>query len=890
MKNNYKKLALSLAVTIMSAPISTAYAEVISLEDKEIIKEDISENTTFEEKIISISESTKNKEAKVADLISLGKKVLISELKDEEKDILYQMISKEILDISNDYLYFVIMSDSENKINLKELNLFIDVLESVFNKNYVEINLNERFFINTQKELDIDKTLDKIRSIADNESNKKEISKDLLIKLNKKHINYIDEISYDFISNEIDKIKESVNEENTDEITKEITEINMLINESLMKESHRKNLLNKTSKLSEYVEKHAEGNIEEPSKPEEPGQIEEEDKSEEGDGENNEEQNETEKPINKEDLSKYIGQAKETSKKEGSIETLKEIQNIIEAVNKSQFTDEEKTHTKNVIQKYYLELAKKYYKYDESKNKTIKNSINEINSIKNNINEDSYIYDSNKDQMLEELNKIAEKEVEKYINKIENEVKNKKHNKAKDDIGEAKDIIEELKIEKEIKENSNKRLNKILRENERFNNEKDKEDKNNNKDKDKDDEKKDYRDLDNNIINFKNFYNVITVEYKDEIDLIHEFKDALKEEYGSRDYDDVDFKTRIDVNKDNIATFNKKGLIEIKARYQGSRKRDDIYLYSYVKEKRKEYSGIRDINLDKEKKIKDDEIYLLDYLEIDYKDKDYKKEAKDNKHEFLFISNENENSRMVSPINEKVKLEKNKKNELVILDVLEDEKYEISIELDKDIDKEDDKSNESNNQVNTNNEKTNNDVIQDVDINFTDIKDDYWAKNHIYKMVQKDIVKGYPDETFKPNNKVTIKEFLTMYGRALNHKNNVMPKNEETPTQFISNEWGADEVNSVLSRINKDKLGKIDTSNINRVATREEIAFIIANTLELNSVGVNSDLVDIKDSKYFQEINVLKEELIIDGYPDNTFKPLENISRAEATKIIDNIL
>lgn len=50
---------------------------------------------------------------------------------------------------------------------------------------------------------------------------------------------------------------------------------------------------------------------------------------------------------------------------------------------------------------------------------------------------------------------------------------------------------------------------------------------------------------------------------------------------------------------------------------------------------------------------------------------------------------------------------------------------------------------------------------------FKDLSKDFWAKDEISYLVEHEVIKGYPDGTFKPNQKVTRAQFSAFVARAL---------------------------------------------------------------------------------------------------------------------------
>lgn len=63
---------------------------------------------------------------------------------------------------------------------------------------------------------------------------------------------------------------------------------------------------------------------------------------------------------------------------------------------------------------------------------------------------------------------------------------------------------------------------------------------------------------------------------------------------------------------------------------------------------------------------------------------------------------------------------------------------------------------------------------------FHDIRG-HWAKDEINTLIRRSIINGYTDKTFKPDNKITRAEFLTLLSRVYNWK---LPSNTNNITQF----------------------------------------------------------------------------------------------------------
>ena len=147
-------------------------------------------------------------------------------------------------------------------------------------------------------------------------------------------------------------------------------------------------------------------------------------------------------------------------------------------------------------------------------------------------------------------------------------------------------------------------------------------------------------------------------------------------------------------------------------------------------------------------------------------------------------------------------------------------------------------------------------------------------------------IKGYPDGTVRPNGNITRAEVATIFAR-LTQKN--------TLAQFIAqysdvkvNDWFAD---SVMKLSSKGILtGYPDgTFKPNRNITRAEFANIVSKYIK-NPKDANETFVDVPMNHWAKNaIAMVKAEGWITGYPDGTFRPDAPITRAEAVSIVNRM-
>ena len=75
----------------------------------------------------------------------------------------------------------------------------------------------------------------------------------------------------------------------------------------------------------------------------------------------------------------------------------------------------------------------------------------------------------------------------------------------------------------------------------------------------------------------------------------------------------------------------------------------------------------------------------------------------------------------------------------------------------------------------------------------------------------------------------------------------------------------------------------------NQAITRAQAAKILAGILKLDTKSANATFTDVPISyEHYGAIAALSERKIINGYPDGTFKPSEPITRAQMAKILTN--
>ena len=166
-------------------------------------------------------------------------------------------------------------------------------------------------------------------------------------------------------------------------------------------------------------------------------------------------------------------------------------------------------------------------------------------------------------------------------------------------------------------------------------------------------------------------------------------------------------------------------------------------------------------------------------------------------------------------------------------------------------------------------------------VTLTDI-DEHWAEGNIRELIAAGAIAGYPDYTFRPNNNITRGEFVAILVKAFNLEGPTGKVFADTAEHWAKEYISIAASNEVVTGYDETTFGSND------LITREQMAVMVtrAAKLDLQTGEMNfSDAVDIAPWAVSAVFTAVRQG-IITGYPDNTFKPKENATRAEAATVI----
>lgn len=178
-------------------------------------------------------------------------------------------------------------------------------------------------------------------------------------------------------------------------------------------------------------------------------------------------------------------------------------------------------------------------------------------------------------------------------------------------------------------------------------------------------------------------------------------------------------------------------------------------------------------------------------------------------------------------------------------------------------------------------------VAPQVKTEFKDCSESFWAYSYICDLQEKNIISGYADGNFYPSNKVTREEFVKMIILSVG----LFDSASECDFVDVSkNDW---HYRYVASAVNSGIINGIDVQSFGtgKYITRENMAVIAARILSRfnKAATVHSnqftDQADISDYAV-ESVNMLAGMQILSGFEDGSIRPKENLTRAEAAKII----
>lgn len=177
---------------------------------------------------------------------------------------------------------------------------------------------------------------------------------------------------------------------------------------------------------------------------------------------------------------------------------------------------------------------------------------------------------------------------------------------------------------------------------------------------------------------------------------------------------------------------------------------------------------------------------------------------------------------------------------------------------------------------------------------FKDITYD-WSFESVHALAAREMINGYTDGTFKPNNNITRAEFAIIMVRLFDinidlYKNVNPTFSDVDKTSFSFPYIEAAYDNNIMVGFNSKEFGP------NQFISRQEIAKVLYNVMVKKNIEVNTIYTgDFKDYSSVGDwaktaITGAINSGIMNGYTDHTLKPNNNATRAESCKLIFSMI
>ena len=174
---------------------------------------------------------------------------------------------------------------------------------------------------------------------------------------------------------------------------------------------------------------------------------------------------------------------------------------------------------------------------------------------------------------------------------------------------------------------------------------------------------------------------------------------------------------------------------------------------------------------------------------------------------------------------------------------------------------------------------------------FSDVPTSFWAFNYIAEMAERNVLSGYPDGKFYPNNNVTRAEFAKIMTAAagLDISNTGYSSYEDVDYT----DWCSPYIEAARYYLSGYVSNGKSYYMPNNNALREDIAVALVKLKGYDTTGFDLSLLQTMFSDWKSistgaqpYVAVAVEQELISGYDDGTFKGQQGITRAEAATLL----
>lgn len=184
-------------------------------------------------------------------------------------------------------------------------------------------------------------------------------------------------------------------------------------------------------------------------------------------------------------------------------------------------------------------------------------------------------------------------------------------------------------------------------------------------------------------------------------------------------------------------------------------------------------------------------------------------------------------------------------------------------------------------------------------LKFKDMDDAPWAEGYILKMQSKRVFQGFQDGTFRPNKPVTRVEAIVTAVRLMGLEDEAKSKTAVVKLPFKD----ADHLNKKFPWAKGYVITALEhglfEANENMIQPEKPASRVWVSSLLVKSLGFGDEALaqmtaklSFKDADSIPAgsigyVKLASEKGIVSGYPNGTFKPNKNVTRAEMAALLD---
>ncbi|MEW6183457.1 MAG: S-layer homology domain-containing protein [Bacillota bacterium] len=184
-----------------------------------------------------------------------------------------------------------------------------------------------------------------------------------------------------------------------------------------------------------------------------------------------------------------------------------------------------------------------------------------------------------------------------------------------------------------------------------------------------------------------------------------------------------------------------------------------------------------------------------------------------------------------------------------------------------------------------------------IPLAFADLQD-HWAAEEIQQLLDDGFISGYRDHTFRPENTITRAEFASVLSRVLSLGNGEAEYLDALDDKTDVPVWAYDSIASVLGtgllHGYPGPGGKVAFLPA-KTLTRVELATVLSRALA-QTVGVHpvpeTNFTDRSQIPGWalESVKIATESGLIKGFQDGTFRPQNQVTRAETAVMVQRLL